>query len=185
MAVWVVNSQTAANQANNGNGRRTNGSPYSNIGINSYVRNLTTGMYVKFNTVPDIISESISSVFNSQTINGRSDPLFYYSNSGPRNISFTLPIIDDYTPFGIVYTINQLKALAYPRYVGYVVEPPKCYLKIGNFLRLTGYLENINVDWQSSPTREGVYQYADVAFTFTQAVQLPFDAVQVEQGATS
>lgn len=184
MAIWVVDKNHASH-TNIGAGRRTKGSPNIAMGINCYIMNLNTGMKVNFITTPQTITESLSANFGQQTIPGRSDPLFYYTNSGPRNVTFTMTIVDDYTPYGIVYTVNQLKAMVYPHYVGMTIHPPRCYLSIGRFLTLTGFLQNIEVTWQSTPIREQIYQYADVAFTFTQAVQVPYSDVQVEQGATS
>lgn len=152
------------------------------LGVNSYVKNLNTNTVTPFVSVPPSITESLGNTVNQSQIPGRSDPLFYYSNSGPRNITFTLSIIDDITPNGIIDTANRLRALAYPKYTGYVVSSPKCFLRVGKFISLLGFLENLEINWQPLPIRDNTYHYADFSFTFSQAVPFPFDASQVEQG---
>lgn len=177
----VYQSPTAAQTTFTGLGSRT--APQTNfLGINSYVKNLNTNTIIPFNSVPPSITESLTNVVNQATIPGRSDPLFYYSNSGPRSVSFTLSIIDDITPNGIIALANNIRALSYPVYTGYVVSSPKCFLRVGKFLSLIGFLENLEINWQPTPIRDNSYHYADFSFTFSQAVPFPFDANQVEQG---
>lgn len=159
--------------------------PPMQLGLQCYIVNLLTNTTVVFNSTPDSIQESISMVMNQISIQGRSDPLFYYSSTGPRSVTFTLPVFDELTPSGIVPFVNNVRAIMYPTYSGYVINSPKIYMKLGNFISILGFCENLAVDWQPTPINDSTFQYADVTFTFNQATIFPYDAYQVQQGALS
>lgn len=157
-------------------------SAYNNMNINSFIKNLVTGTQIGFMSVPSSVQETLNVVMNQITIQGRSDPVFFYSSSGPRSLTFTLSVFDDLTPNGIVPTANSIRALAYPAYNGYAIEAPKVYIRLGKFLSMFGYTESIMINWQPTPIADQTYQYADITFTLNQTVIIPYSASLVEQG---
>lgn len=159
--------------------------PSNALNISCYIVNLLTGTRIPFVSMPDTVQETLNTIMNQVPIQGRSDPLFYYSSSGPRSVTFTIPIYDDLTPYGIVPMIDSIRALVYPSYTGYVVNPPRVYLSLGRFVSLIGFTENVGVEWFPTPINDSTFQYANVSFTFSQATIMPYDALQVQQGVLS
>jgi len=170
-------------------------SSYKNIDldllIDSYVINDITGSIIRFKLLPDEVSESYSAEFEDVPIMGRSSPYVSYSLGGPKEISLSLILHDDYCIGGnILDTVNKFKALAYPNYEDQVIEPPKCFLRIGDFIKLLGVCSSVDVSWEKpirvdKDTGESFYAKADVSLSLRNVVKVPFSADQVERGNDS
>lgn len=145
-----------------------------------YIINLVTGTRIAFTVIPEDISDSNSAQFDDQSIRGRSTPLKGYSGSGPRSVSYSLDLHDDYCQGGILKTVNKLKALVYPVYGG-VVTPPKCYVRLGNMVGMTAVTNSVNISWKP-PYRNGVYVCATVSLEFSEVVKTPYGATDIEKG---
>lgn len=148
--------------------------------IPAYIVNLTTGHVIEFAHIPDELEDSNSSSFSEINIQGRSTPVLAYDGSGPRNVTFTLQLHDDYCRLGIKQTVDLLKSLTYPRYSTYIL-PPRCYIRIGETIRMTGVCEDVTVNWKK-PYRDNKFVYAEVSLTFKSALEVPFSADDVAGG---
>lgn len=149
--------------------------------ITATIVNLTTGKVIEMTHIPEELEDSNSASFSEVNIQGRSAPVLGYDGSGPRMIRFTLQLHDDYCPQGIKQEVQNLKALTYPKYSGSRIEPPRCYVRIGNFLRMTGVCDDVSVNWKK-PYRDGVFVYADVSLSFKAALEMPLSANDVQWG---
>lgn len=146
-----------------------------------YIINLITNTRITFSILPEDISESNQAQFDEQSIRGRSSPLRGYNTSGPRNVSYSLELHDDYCEGGILATVNKLKALSFPTYDGIVI-PPKCYIRIGNMIGMTAVTSSVSVSWKP-PFRNGVYLCASVSLDFSEVVTVPYGARDIERGS--
>lgn len=145
-----------------------------------YLINLITGTRLSLDITPDEITDSVGAEFEEQPIRGRSSPLKGYSSSGPRQVSFTITTADDYCKDGLVPTVNMLKAMVYPVYSGIVVSP-EIYLRIGYLIAMKAVLNSVDVTWKK-PIRNGFYTVADISFDFSEVVDIPRSAEEIEQG---
>ena len=101
-------------------------------------------------------------------IRGRSSPFKGYSSSGPREVSFSISLCQDYCKEGLLKTVNRLSALTYPHNESYV-KPPKCKIVIGKFINITGVITAVGVEWRK-PYKEGIYSFADVSISASEVV---------------
>lgn len=145
----------------------------SRVGVNAKIHNLVTDTIIRFRFLPEEVEDSHSSSFSQQEIQGRSTPILAYSGGGPREVSFSVTLFEDYCDDGIIDAVNKLKALTYPGYSATGVEPPECYVRIGDGIIFTGQCTNVSVSWQTpfkSKEQEGVprntYSRADVSLSF-------------------
>lgn len=157
--------------------------------IPAYIVNILTGTVVEIALLPDEVSENYGAEIEPTPIMGRSSPIMGYSGGGPKTVSLSLILYDDYCKDGIIQTVNNLKALSYPEYSN-IVEPPNCYVRIGDFIKLYGVCTSVGVSW-SKPIRkdhvsgEMTYIKADVSLEFQNCVSTPFSATSVERGRDS
>ena len=135
---------------------------------------------IDFELPPEEFTDSNSANFEDQFTLGRSGPFKGYSNSGPRNIDFTVSLHMDYCRRGIVQTVDSLQALCYPTYDNRI-SAPQCLLVIGKFLKVKVVPQSVSVTWKG-PYRDGVYMMADVTLSFSEVVDASISAKQVETG---
>ena len=146
-----------------------------------YIANLTTGTYIYFDVAPDgHISDGVNASYDSMQVPGSTRTIYGYENTGPRTISFSVRLHDDYCRYGIKTTVNYLRALAYPEYGGFVY-PPQCYVRIGNLMRFTGICTSVGFSWDR-PIRNNMYLVADVSLTFDVIYNFSPSAREVEEG---
>ena len=144
---------------------RRRGKYFTQNEIEFIIINMNTGSDIKFGIAPETISDSINAVFSEQAVMGRSSPYEGYSSSGPRDISFTVPLYASYCPEGIIATERKLRALVYPsKSVG--IQPPKCRFKIGAFIDVICVPKSISTTWKK-PFIDETYMFADVTLTIT------------------
>lgn len=147
--------------------------------IPCYVYNMNTGTMIQFGvSTPEEISDSTTANFEDQAVKGRSSPFKAYDNSGPRSISFTIELVADYCPDGIVQTVNKLRALCYPHKKTIIVEP-KCRVVIGNFLKVTCVPTAVDVVWKK-PYKDNIYTLADVTLSLSEVESAGTFASEVE-----
>lgn len=160
---------------------RTKGSwgPFPQV-IQCVVMNNVTGSYVSFNMPPESLSESLSNSYDDNSIRGRSSPIRGYSNSGPRSISFTLSLFQDYCPSGLKQTEDFLRALCYPSYSGSVVPPSATFI-LGNTITLIGTVDSVSLD-HKPPIKDGYYSLVDASISMTEVEAQTTDAKAVEGG---
>ena len=153
-------------------------------------------------SMPDSISDSMTSTFSSQNALARSAPVQSYSNSGPRSITFTFDlhrdIMDDLNT-GISnlkdnvvdfrdkdyvdVLLNYLQACALPRYNVYktgskAVDPPQVAIRMGNDIFIRGVVSgSIGVTYQKPILDNGKYAHVQVSIPVTEVD--PYDAPTV------
>ena len=146
---------------------------YSEL-IPCYVINILTGKRIQFKLIPDDLSESLSASFEPQSIRGRSAPFLSYENTGSRTVSFSVTLHEEYCDGGILDTVNKLKALVYPTYVGSIVAAPKCYVRFGNMIGMKAIIESVGVSWEKPILRDAngksFFAKAEVSLDFTELI---------------
>lgn len=150
-------------------------------GIVGYIVNLLTNSRVEFELMPDELSDSNSAQFEDVSPLGRSGPLRAYSSSGPRAISFTLQLHNDYCKDGILNTVNKLKALTYPAYTGGNIMPPKCLVRIGDMINCTATCDEVGVNWMK-PIVDNMYVMAEVSISLSEVTSKAKSTFDVEKG---
>lgn len=149
----------------------------------------------KIPCIPDEISDSLSSTFQSHNALGRSAPVYTYSNSGPRsmNLSFKFhrDMMEDVNQnfsnsqlgYGEDYLdnlIHALQAIALPRYnlTNKAVEPPLVAIRITNEIFIKGIVSGgVNVTYGKPILKNG--KWAQVSLGFTIEEVDPYDATSV------
>ena len=149
--------------------------------IPCYIINLVTGSRIEVDILPDEISESKDSQFDSVDLRGRSAPLQGYNCSGARSVSYSLTLHDDYCKGGLLSTVRKLKALEYPEYANSSLTPPKCYVRFGSMISMSAIVTSVSITWKK-PYRNGFYINADVNLEFSEVVDTPYSASQIEAG---
>lgn len=156
--------------------------------ILAVIFNLTTGSRINIPLLPDSLSEEYSAQFDDIQVLGRSTPYAGYGGGGPRSVSIDLPIHVDYSEGQYLDIIEKLKALPYPEYGNYI-EPPKIYLKIGDFIAIIGYCDSVSVNWEKpygdDMNGNKVYYKADVSLSINEALKYPHSASDIEGGMGS
>lgn len=149
--------------------------------INFYVMNLNTNKIIFFPTLPESVSDSVSANFDDEQVRGRSSPFKGYINTGPRSISFTVTLYQDYCTEGIVQTERALRALVYPGKDS-VILSPVCMFRLGNFFQVKGAPTSISTEWRP-PYKNGVYSFADVTIGLDEVEDVGITSADVEGGA--
>ncbi|WJZ23501.1 contractile injection system tube protein [Listeria phage LIS04] len=143
---------------------------------------------IKFHgIVPEEISESHSTNMEQVAIQSRSSALAAYGGSNSRTTSIQFDIHEDYLIEymgikDITEYVAKIKALTYPRFENGAVIPPRCYLKVGSVLKLTGYPESVDITWRK-PIRDGRLIWASISINFTEYVSLSYSADEIASGS--
>ena len=153
-------------------------------------------------TMPESISDTMTSTFSSTNALSRSAPIQSYNNSGPRQITFNFElhrdIMDDLNT-GISnlkenvvdigdkdyvdLLLNYLQACALPKYNIYksgskAVEPPQVAIRMGNDIFIRGVVSGaISVTYNKPILDNG--KYAKVSVTIPVTEVDPYDAPTV------
>lgn len=133
--------------------------------IPCYTKNLVTGTTTIFDLVPEIVTDNHVANFEDQVTKSRPSPFKAYASSGPRNVSFSVVISQDYCQNGILKTVNQLQALVIPELKGSYVDSPRCLVRIGDIININAVCINVSVEWET-PYKENVYHKATVTMSF-------------------
>lgn len=157
------------------------------------------GTFLVLPTIPETITESLSSTFVPTNVLARTAPIYTYSNSGPRTIDISLSLRRDMIydlntnvsnmslDVGEDYVeklINYLQAAALPTYAatGKMVNPPMIAVRFGNDIFIKGVVTSgISTRKDLPLLADG--RYAQVTISFTISEVDPYDAISViEQG---
>lgn len=157
---------------------------------------------IRFQTMPDKITDSKSAVFNDAQIIGRSSPLKTYQFSSARRISLNLEFfasleandVSDPSMLGgvtkVKETVNLLRALVNPNYGNKLIaRPRKCILRVGDNIGMIGFCLTVNVTlrgdypWELNPA---MAHYASVAMIFEETGEdvYSFDDIRIGKDAS-
>ena len=170
--------------------------------VTNYIYLYHTDKFIIIPEYPDNITDNMGSTFNQTTALSRSAPVFTYSNSGPRTVTFNLELhrdmvndlnitagntnlksnvvsqTDDY----VDTLIKELQSIALPRYNvnNRAVIPPRVAVRFGNELFISGVV-NTTVQCTYSKPILSNGKYAKVTISFAVSEYDPYDATSVSQ----
>lgn len=168
--------------------------------IENYLYMSHLDSFVILPTYPEQINDAMSATFTSTQPLSRSAPIYAYSYSGPRSITFTLvlhrelmtqintnvsnldikklDIGDDY----VDTIIKQLQAIAVPKYVSAskMVNPPTVSVRFGNEVYIHGIVDGGVAVTYSLPLLDN-NKYAQVSISFTVSEIDPYSAETIAQ----
>lgn len=168
--------------------------------IENYLYMSHLDSFVILPTYPEQINDSMSATFTSTQPLSRSAPIYAYSYSGPRSITFTLvlhrelmtqintnvsnldikklDIGDDY----VDTIIKQLQAIAVPKYASAskMVNPPTVSVRFGNEIYIHGIVDGGVAVNYSLPLLDN-NKYAQVSISFTVSEIDPYSAETIAQ----
>lgn len=137
---------------------------------------------VRFQTMPDKITDSKSATYNDAQIIGRSSPLKTYQFSSARKISLTLEFFASLEAKDIggktggeaanvvKGKVNLLRGLVNPNYGSKLIaRPRRCLVRMGQSIGMVGFCTSVNVvlrgdyPWELNPA---LAHHASVSMTF-------------------
>lgn len=151
--------------------RNRNFVPLANSGVDQflcYLENLNTGSRVVFYSRPDSISDNMTASFDSQIPKSRTSPIQSYANSGPREISFSVILHQDYSPEDMRILVRKLQGNVLPIDKGGYIIPPKSHIVAGDFIDVVGVCTSVSTDWMPPYHDNNVFNQANVSFSFTE-----------------
>ena len=154
--------------------------PLKDDSVIMYISNLVSGTTMEMDVSPTSFSESNKSNFDGQEIRGRSSVIHGYNSTGPRTVSMSFTLYDDYCYYGLKNTINFINGLMFPSYAAGFVTPPQAYVKYGNMISMRCFITaDVTYD---GPLREGMQISAAINLTLTEIRNDSMSVHQVEQG---
>lgn len=168
--------------------------------IENYLYMSHLDSFVILPTYPEQITDAMNATFTSTQPLSRSAPIYAYSYSGPRSITFTLvlhrelmtqintnvsnldikklDIGDDY----VDTIIKQLQAIAVPKYASAskMVNPPTVSVRFGNEVYIHGIVDGGVAVTYSLPLLDN-NKYAQVSISFTVSEIDPYSAETIAQ----
>lgn len=158
-----------------------------------YISHLDEGLqYWNLPTIPDTLTDTMSSTFASSTALGRSAPVYTFSNAGPRtvqiNLHFHRDMLDDInthvqTLLGEDSTdalLRALQSIAVPKYnlSNKAVEPPLVAVRFGEEMFIKGVVTSgITVSYGKPILYNN--KWADITIGFTVSEVDPYDATTI------
>ena len=151
--------------------------------------------YWKLPQYPDEITDQMQSNFTDQNALGRSAPVYTFSNSGPRQVSFNLEfhrdMIDEVNAGYSGVTLNDgedmsdklisaLQAIALPKYnlTNKNIEPPLVAIRLGRQVFIKGVVTSgISVTYKKPILANEKYAVVGLGFTVSEVD--PYDASTV------
>ena len=121
---------------------------------------------------PDELSDSTSVNWSESGIIGRSVPIYAYTSTSSRNISFSfdlhreMPVSLDSSQseiFDIENIIKRIRQCAYPTYANSGLKPPIVSFRFGKF-RVKGIITNVGFTWKK-PIINQLYQLCSVSIS--------------------
>lgn len=159
----------------------------------SYIKNLRTGEFLHFTSMPETFSDAKAPNWSSQEIIGRWTPVRGYSSSGPRTISIMLTFhsgVDKADSEGtkvlVLDKVNWLRSLTYPNYSNVAYSPDPVMLRIGRMVFMKSIVTGFDCNWRAPwDLDEEISMIAEVSLTFEECSLIPLDAQQVRSGLSS
>ena len=143
--------------------------------INYAISRNLKGYYIPLCFSPDSVSDSVQASFNQTAIPGGSAPQITYSNTGARQVSFSITLPLDYIPPNSSYTsfeeyLDSFRALVYPKYLSSgKVESPHCRLSLSNII-LDGVCSNCSIEYKTDRVAEDGSMAAVVSLSFMEVL---------------
>lgn len=162
----VVDTPTSSTGVGGGT-TKSSSTPIPVDAIQCYVKNNLTGTTTKFAISPETVTDNVMANFEDQVPKSRTSPFKAYSNSGPRDVSFTIILYQDYCEEGILHTVRCLQALTVPTKSGGYVQAPNCKVVVGKFINMKAVCTSVSVEW-AKPYKDEVYAKAEVTLTFNE-----------------
>lgn len=143
------------------------GDPY--VYSENAVRNTT----MRLPCYPDSVSDTMTALWQTQQVIGRTSPVSIYSGADDRKISFSMKLHRDMripSDSGLVENtvddvITLLRSGIYPIYVSSGLYPPVTTFKFGDLIA-RGKLESVSINWQP-PIVAGGYKLCDVSISLS------------------
>lgn len=135
--------------------------------ITSFIINELTGEPVVFETLPEDISETYATSWDTTDIRGRSAPYIGFVGNEARSVSYSITLQADICP-NMMKVIAFLKGLVYPDYKGSIVDPPLCTVHLGGMVsNMLAVVNNVSISWKG-PILDGAdfYSQADISIDF-------------------
>lgn len=162
--------------------------------VENYIYFYHLDTYCVLPQFPESINDSTSVNFNSSEILGRSAPIYTFSSSGPRSVTFTFNLHRellsniDITPnsFGlednekiIEELVNTIQAAALPKYTSTskMINPPIVAVRIGDQIYIKGVISGSVSVTYSLPIVDNKYSRCEISFTVNEID--PYDAESV------
>lgn len=164
---------------------------------NAYLSDLTTAEVLTFGYIPEEISDTKAANYAQIDVPGRSEPVFGYINSGPREIGLHLKFIagigqtkfaapssegsipdsgflDDNT-LAVIYKTRWLQSLTYPDYSSsdYTLPPHKVLLSIGLLIKSECIVNSVNVIYKGPYDGNLLPFIAEVDLSLYEVNQVP------------
>lgn len=172
--------------------------------VENYIYLYHLGIFVILPSWPDNIQDSMNVNFASNTPMLRTAPIYSYSYSGPRTVSFQLLLHRDLmTQINLDNTsvqlnlgedyvdllVNQIQAVALPQYDSStkLVNPPIVALRFGDDIYIKGVVTGAVSVGRMLPIiqdKQGKSKYAQIQLSFTVNEIEPFDAESVMQAGS-
>lgn len=149
------------------------------------------GKYCILPQFPESLTDSTSASFNTTTILGRSAPIYTYTGSGPRTVTFDFVLHRDMmndinianNSFGLSEDddvleelIRTIESAALPKYVNVTkaVNPPVIAVRIGDEIYIKGVVRGSVQKTFSGPIIDNKYAVCKITFTVDEID--PYDA---------
>lgn len=157
------------------------------------------GEYLILPNYPDSIQDSLNSTFASETALSRSAPVYTYSNSGPRQLQFSMDIhrdlmdsVNENNPIDIELDedyldalIRKLQAIAVPKYnlTNKLVQVPTVAIRINNDIFIKGIVTGgVTVTYMKPLLSNGKYAHVTISFQVYETD--PYDATTIEKNGS-
>lgn len=135
--------------------------------LSCYVVNNLTGTIIEFMISPEDISDNLTATFDDIHPKNRTSPIKGFNNSGPRDISFSITLHNDYCKDGLLHTVRQLQALTLPAKSAGFVKAPNCKVVIGKMININGVCTSVGVNWKK-PYHDEIYSMAEISLSFNE-----------------
>lgn len=143
--------------------------------ITCYIYNMLNNQKIQFKTLPEDINESYSAEWQQTDIMGRSAPYIAYISNPARSVDYSVVLNRDILgDEGYKNTIDGLKKLVYPNYVGNsIVAAPYCYVRFGYIVKMFAVVESVSLSWsgtiigdENSNANEAMYSQCECSLSF-------------------
>jgi hypothetical protein len=165
---------------------------------NAYLKDMENGEILNFGYIPEEISDTKAANYAQIDVPGRSEPIFGYINSGPREFSLHLKFIagigqtkfaastEDETPANVALITDSpvsvlvktrwLQSLMYPDYskADYTLPPHKVLLSVGLLIKSVCIVPSVNVTYKSPYDQNLLPFIAEVDISLQEVNTIPF-----------
>ena len=161
--------------------------------IDNYIYLYHTNKLIILPNYPENIQDSSSASFASSIPLGRSAPIFSFSNSGPRTVSFQFELhremldqVNGYTPGTSLDTVDtlirEIQAAVVPNYNASerLVDPPLVACRVANDIYIKGVINGaVSIGYSGPILYNNKYALVQLGFQITEVD--PYDAETVMQ----